>query len=230
MRTLVVLALTAVALLGCNPEMSPNQAETVAALGNPGGDPTQACFIIPWPFGPQPLIDRWQGQRGFIFFHHLSVTCSIDADNDIGVVGLDPTMTQVIFVTEVANMDGVAFYRNLPGTIGCSLKQEAGQIGSQNTDTGGNHGCQDIVCIANDLISTMHATCCNPLPAKMACTKVGATCGSVDNGCGTQVECGTCQLGYTCEGGSCERNCSRTCAKGWYLDPDTCNCVKGLPK
>ena len=232
MRTLAAVVLTAVALIGCNPEIAGPDGETVASIATvASAPPDSTCYWLGDGAGPQPLVDRWNGQKGFVFYHLVSFYCDGMYQNDYGVVGLDPTMTKVIFATEVADMDGVNFYKTLPGTLSCTFKCDAGQVGTQNTDTGGHHQCGDTVCIPNREISALHNQCCNPLPAAQACANAGADCGTIDNGCGTTVSCGTCRAGSTCQYNTCEKSCSITrCPKGSYRDPDGCDCIGGLPQ
>ncbi len=227
MRTLAILA-AAAALAGCHPNLSP-EGVTVESLGYAQPDPTLSCFAIdPDPLGPQPLIDRWNGKRGYVFWHHLGHYCHAEDSQDYGVVGVDPTLTEVIFVTEVADMNGVAFYRGLPGTIRC-YTCDVGQVGTQNTDTGGNHQCNDSFCIPNAEMAAMQKSCpCVPRTAAQACGD--ASCGFVADGCGGSVDCGGCRAGQACVFGSCACTSTRPCPKGSYHDPDSCACVKGLPQ
>ncbi len=53
---------------------------------------------------------------------------------------------------------------------------------------------------------------CNTCTPK-TCSEQGKQCGSWDNGCGTQVNCGTCGVGQTCNAsGQCVSSCVPNCA------------------
>jgi hypothetical protein len=63
---------------------------------------------------------------------------------------------------------------------------------------------------------------CQPL----SCASAGWTCGSFDNGCGAQSQCGgSCGAGLFCTGGSCFRCPIETCPAPKYWNVDTCSCV-----
>jgi len=60
--------------------------------------------------------------------------------------------------------------------------------------------CQDGACVTN-------STTCTP----KTCSQLGKTCGTWDNGCGTQINCGTCSTGQTCSNGICISTNATTC-------------------
>jgi hypothetical protein len=234
MRALAIVAIVAIAaaLVGCNPNVGVPEAETTAGLGYTQPDPTVSCFAF--DPGPAPLRDRWNGQRGYVIYHTITRYCVPDFAGDYAVIGLDPTMTRVVWQTEVADLNGVRYYQTLPGTMTCPLMMEAGQVGTQNTDTGGNHGCDDSACIPNTSIDALRARCghCVPLTPAQACANAGAQCGSVSDGCSSYVSCGSCRIGFTCDDtNSCTRTCAvRHCPKGSYFNSDDCACEAGLPQ
>jgi len=63
-------------------------------------------------------------------------------------------------------------------------------------------------------------TACQPL----TCSDISYTCGSLDNGCGTTLNCGTCPSGDSCVAGTCARTCTKRCPSPEYLDPYSCEC------
>jgi hypothetical protein len=241
MRTLALVAI-AVALVGCNPDVPlPEGAQTSSLLVHPTPDPPNS--LCTWVgAGAQPLQDLWKGQRGYIVYHRLYTYCDDTASGNYGVIGLDPTMTQIIFQTEVADMNGVSYYQHLPGTIPfhCQYQIDCGQVGTQNTDTGGGHWCpdgpcpcMDRLCVPNDQLAGLKGSCtpCKPLSQAQACANAGASCGIVSDGCANPLSCGTCGVGFTCDAGFCSRQCPvRRCPRGSYMDPDTCACQSGLPQ
>lgn len=67
--------------------------------------------------------------------------------------------------------------------------QSVGNEGAACDDTGGT--CQSGQCV----------TLCTPTTT---CASAGVTCGPLDDGCGKQLDCGTCQPSDTCHTASCE--------------------------
>jgi hypothetical protein len=65
---------------------------------------------------------------------------------------------------------------------------------------------------------------CQPL----TCASAGWSCGSLDNGCGAQLQCGSCGAGLSCTVGSCFRRCAAThdCPSPQFWSPETCSCVR----
>ena len=62
-------------------------------------------------------------------------------------------------------------------------------------------------------------TVCHPT----TCAAQGATCGSIADGCGNMLPCGTCGTGDTCEYNTCV--CTpRKCGIGRYWNSDDCAC------
>jgi hypothetical protein len=232
MRSLLTVVITAAALTGCDPNLTTVEAETTANLGSPSTDGTQTCFGICLA-GPRSLKDPWAGQRGYVVYHYMTRVCWPEESSDYVVIGYDSTMTTPLWSTEVTSLAEVAYYQNLPGTIPfqCIYTIDAGQVGGSNTNTGGDHGCCSNACFDNSEIDHLRTSClCTPQTAAQACAAAGATCGTVGDGCHGYVACGSCRVGFTCDGGECVRKCTKTCAKGSYLDPDSCICIKGLPQ
>jgi len=55
--------------------------------------------------------------------------------------------------------------------------------------------------------------CCTPLSQQQACA--GHNCGTADDGCGYQINCGTCPTGQQCVYGTCTSTCtSSNCPNG----------------
>ncbi|WP_437908646.1 calcium-binding EGF-like domain-containing protein [Sorangium sp. So ce327] len=46
--------------------------------------------------------------------------------------------------------------------------------------------------------------CETPVCVPTTCTAQGATCGSIADGCGEMLDCGSCGSGFTCESGTCQ--------------------------
>ncbi len=239
MRTLALVLATA-ALVGCNPQLATPTRESTAAFGHHPDADHSCLFVGP---GEMPLADLWAGQKGYVVFHRLTTFCDPKDQEHYGVVGLDTTMRKVVFVTEVADLAGVQYYQHLPGTLPytCHFDIDAGQVGSQNTDTGGGHwcpdppcpgACEDNACFDNAVLDTLRISCtpCQPLSRADAC---GAnSCGLADNGCGGVLSCGTCARGTVCQSGSCvDSGCvAHHCPKGSFFNPDSCGCEPGLPQ
>jgi hypothetical protein len=66
--------------------------------------------------------------------------------------------------------------------------------------SGGSQNETAVTCTCND------ATCCQ----KTTCAAHGATCGTIPDGCGGTLSCGTCGIGQVCNGNACI--CQTTCA------------------
>ena len=67
---------------------------------------------------------------------------------------------------------------------------------------------------------TLTVTACQPL----TCTGFGYVCGSLDNGCGTTQDCGTCPSGESCTAGACYKCAERTCPVPEFFNLSTCKC------
>lgn len=63
-------------------------------------------------------------------------------------------------------------------------------------------------------------TACQP----DTCSNVGYVCGSLDNGCGETLNCGSCASGDSCVAGVCTPTCNKYCPPPEFLDPYTCTC------
>ncbi|MCK5804363.1 MAG: hypothetical protein KAI66_16110, partial [Lentisphaeria bacterium] len=50
------------------------------------------------------------------------------------------------------------------------------------------------------------------------CTDLGFECGLHDNGCGQNINCGSCGTGFDCESGHCVSTCEHEC-EGWVCNP-----------
>ncbi|MCK5804526.1 MAG: hypothetical protein KAI66_16935, partial [Lentisphaeria bacterium] len=50
------------------------------------------------------------------------------------------------------------------------------------------------------------------------CSDLGFECGLHDNGCGQNINCGTCDDGLDCESGHCVATCEHEC-EGWVCNP-----------
>jgi hypothetical protein len=246
MKRALAVAAIAAAVVGCNPVLPALESEQRSVIRVPTPDPPNSTCA--WVGGGvvEPLQDRWNGQRGYVVYHLLTRFCDPASSGHYGVLGFDPTMSQVVWQTEVADLNGVQFYQQLPGTIPyhCHTPTprqiDVGQVGTQDTDTGSGHcphgtGCDvcwDRVCVTNDDIATQKAVCtpCAPLPAAQACANAGIACGAtVSDGCANQVAC-TCHVGSHCDSGACVRNVVLHCPKGSYYDSDTGDCQSGLPQ
>lgn len=238
MRPLVIgltSLLVVVVAAGCGQPQSP-QGLVVSAQSITGGFPTpdgkSTCFAI-CPAGQPapPLFDPWNGSRGYIL--HGTIVSIDSADTVYMLIGLDPTMTHVVWQTKTIGDANLNWYLNLPGTIPFSCAQavniEAGQVGGGNTNTGGgNIGCEH-VCFANDYLTNLQRYCqCNVVQTPGdACASHGAECGPSYDYCKNPVQCGSCPARSTCQGGSC--SCViRHCPKGMYLNAD-CGCESGVP-
>jgi hypothetical protein len=61
---------------------------------------------------------------------------------------------------------------------------------------------------------------CKPDCVPTTCAAKTATCGSVDDGCGGALDCGTCTAPETCGGGGVANQCGGSaCASDWELVP-----------
>jgi hypothetical protein len=67
---------------------------------------------------------------------------------------------------------------------------------------------------------TLTVTACQPL----TCSGFGYVCGSLDNGCGTTQDCGTCPAGESCTAGACYKCAERTCPVPEFFNLSTCAC------
>ena len=63
-------------------------------------------------------------------------------------------------------------------------------------------------------------TACEPL----TCGDIDYVCGSLDNGCGTTQDCGTCPSGESCTAGACYKCAERTCPVPEFFNLTTCKC------
>jgi hypothetical protein len=65
-----------------------------------------------------------------------------------------------------------------------------------------SNGCGFLVycsCASGQACNASTGTCCAPT----TCAAAGATCGTIPDGCGGSLSCGTCAAGQTCTGGAC---------------------------
>ena len=69
-------------------------------------------------------------------------------------------------------------------------------------------------------VVTLTVGACQPL----TCASAGWVCGSIDNGCGAHLLCGSCAAGLSCTGGSCFSCPSRTCPIPQFWNLETCRC------
>jgi len=67
---------------------------------------------------------------------------------------------------------------------------------------------------------TLNVGACQPL----TCASAGWVCGSIDNGCGAQLQCGSCAAGLSCTGGTCFSCPTRTCPSPQFWNLETCRC------
>ena len=94
----------------------------------------------------------------------------------------------------------------------CSVGKACGNVCCGGYDTCGGGGASGV---------------CGCTPVKCG----GNMCGSMPDGCGGTLSCGGCSTYETCYANECtpKRCVPRVCGKGYYWDPDTCSCHKGLP-
>ncbi len=91
-----------------------------------------------------------------------------------------------------------------------------------NFDVDPNHcGDCNTVCGPNDVCQDGQCVC-----VPKTCADLGAQCGSVSDGCGGMLECGSCGPDEVCESGTCVPNCSGTICNGVCVDTsnDPTNC------
>ena len=83
-------------------------------------------------------------------------------------------------------------------------------------------------CIASDQLAPAPEACLAPTSCTPAtCEKTGATCGSIPDGCGGTLSCGTCEAGFQCnDANACESLCDHAdCGPGMRCEPTTGQCV-----
>ena len=70
----------------------------------------------------------------------------------------------------------------------------------------GDNGCDGVcgTCGANQACNSHHQ-CVNNCTPK-TCTELSADCGSIDNGCGTSIDCGDCLATQSCDSNKCIDN------------------------
>jgi len=78
------------------------------------------------------------------------------------------------------------------------------------------------ICLQPGTQCTSEGRCCK--------TKTNACsayqCGTVDDGCGNQYTCGTCETGTKCSVHTCViTGCHKVCSPPKRLDPETCTCI-----
>ena len=69
--------------------------------------------------------------------------------------------------------------------------------------------CSGLTC-QNGLCKTLTISSCTP----KTCSQLGKQCGSVNNGCNSTLNCGTCSGGKICTGGHCLGNYGSYCTSG----------------
>lgn len=115
----------------------------------------------------------------------------------------------------------------IPGCQACSTDAECWVADKCKTGKCVNNKCQadPKVCPTNQVCDASTGNCKAACVPK-TCSQLGKTCGSVDNGCGKQINCGSCGLRQSCDtSGQCKCNilgsilsvfpmfcCSETCA------------------
>ncbi|HEY5957179.1 MAG TPA: kelch repeat-containing protein, partial [Polyangiaceae bacterium] len=67
----------------------------------------------------------------------------------------------------------------------------------------------DSICVSE--AKSMCGATCTPTCTPTTCAAQGKTCGSISNGCGSSIDCGTCPSGQTCSGNVCSTTGSFPC-------------------
>lgn len=233
----IAIAVTSLVLVGCNPELAAPPAATASSLVAPPGtdyvwhpqpDPNYTCVDICSSDGPG--ADPWQGRRGYVLSNPIGGPSHGATPPVTGIVGIDATLTTVLWRGEITTPAQLQYYLTLPGTIPlqCVYTLDAGQVGAGNTDTGGsNHKDCDRVCFSDADLSHLQQSCmCHPQTPATACG--AGQCGVVSDGCAGSISCG-CPPGSSCTDGQCVCR-PRNCGKGNYWNPDSCACEHGLPQ
>ena len=190
----------AFAVVGCLPPDQAPIAATTAAETLPCADscvtPVGNTTENPWAVAgvaPGYVVSASWG-TGFVAF------------------GYDATLTNVAWARIVPDCPTLQHYLGTttgslqftcPSENQCQLPRtiEIGQVGGGQVpiEGGGNTGCH-FLCANPDTVETLFEECvCHPQP--MNCD--GSECGSVSDGCGHTVVCGTCQRPATCQEGLC---------------------------
>lgn len=112
------------------------------------------------------------------------------------------------------------------------LTVTAGGCGSGNNMDGNCpaecRSCSDASCMASCKLSGCMPGC----DTATTCEARGKNCGTISDGCGGTLDCGTCSSWLTCGGGGTDNVCGATCAGG-CPDGYTCDsrgvCSGGMP-
>ncbi len=78
----------------------------------------------------------------------------------------------------------------------------------------GNDGCGGVCgeCGVNQACNSHHQ--CEVTCTPKTCVELNAVCGDIDNGCGTDINCGSCNATQSCSNNQCVDNCTpKTCAE-----------------
>lgn len=96
---------------------------------------------------------------------------------------------------------------SVKGDTGCSSTSDT----TEASCVAGSTTCGVGECLRSSTCVNDQVSCTPGNPS--TCTSLGKTCGNWSDGCGSYLNCGTCQSGYQCNNGVCQiMNTSNSCA------------------
>jgi len=82
-------------------------------------------------------------------------------------------------------------------------------------------------CVGGSLVCNEATNFCDPPCVPFTCEAQTANCGTIADGCGGQLNCGTCTLPDTCGGGGIPNLCEEPVCGDAIVDPNTEECDDG---